>query len=250
MTDIRTLLREAAPQAKSEPEITALVRRASIRRRARRRVTATVLSVTCIAAIAAGVLATGPQSKASQHRVAIQPATGESTTPTAAAPSADVLPFSPQPNFKGTLANGMYPPWPQLHVTLLVQTEAVTAGTTIQGDMLVTNGGNKPIARAPGRSCAASFVVALESPTYKPAIAWAADACELSPGVPVPVWAPGVTSVPFTISTTYTCGGQPSTADPCTDHWPPLLPPGTYHTFVASNGMALPQPRSVNVTVR
>ena len=249
MTGIRSLLRDNAPRPESEADITELARQARSRRRTRLRLLAAITTA-CVAAATVGVLL-GNQHKQTAHRVAITPLSGSTTVPTSIAPSTRLLPFSPEPDYKGTLpADGMYPAWPQLHVSVHLQTESVTAGTAIEGQLIVTNNGTQPIARAPGRSCSASFIVVLESPTYTPQIAWAASACILRPSTPEPVWPPGVTSIPFTIITNYsTCGGRPLTITCRPDGGPPPLPRGAYHTFVASNGMALPQPQPITVTL-
>ena len=205
-----------------------------------------------ILVVAFGVDACASTRNASQIQgPRASPTTTSSTTATSSPPTpGQVLPFSPHPDFAGPLPDGMWPAWPQLHVALHLQETHAKSGTPIAGELLVTNDGSQPIARAPGRSCSTTFVVALESPTYTPDIAWTAAACTLGPGTPEPVWPPGLTTIPFTIITTYNgCGGQPQTI-PCAPHGgPPALPSGTYHTFVDSNGMALPQPAQLTVTL-
>jgi hypothetical protein len=160
----------------------------------------------------------------------------------------ETLPYSPRPSTAGSV-DGLSPAWPQLHATVHLKTQRVTAGTSIEGDLLVTNDGHESIARAPAGSCSADFVVVLDSRTYKPVIAWPAMGCEVPWTGPQPVWPPGLTKVSFTVSTTYSsCGGLHS-AVPCPSHGFPPLPPGTYHTFVAAIEMALPQPAPVTVTL-
>jgi hypothetical protein len=172
-----------------------------------------------------------------------------SARPKATTPSATILPASPHPVGAGDLsADGLLPAWPQLHDRLVLKTTEVSAGTTsVSGTLVVVNDGRRAINLS--RGCRPSYVVVLTSRTYEPTVAWAM-VCSVRPFL----MAPGRNRLPFSISTTYlSCGPPPNTPSdpPCLDHpmRPPPLPAGRYRAVLRGDGLALPPPPSVSITL-
>jgi hypothetical protein len=137
-----------------------------------------------------------------------------------------------------------------LSTQVMLEVTQVRAGTPIKGTIVVTNTTGRSIAAPAG--CAISYEVVLTSPRYKPIVAWPAD-CEYNRRS-ASSFAPGVTKMAVTVSTTYlACGGQgPSdpTMPPCAGAGLPPLPAGVYYTELVSNGTEiLPIPPAVRVTL-
>jgi hypothetical protein len=156
------------------------------------------------------------------------------------------LPASPHPGHH--LPHGLLPAWRQIHDRIHLDRTTVVAGSTIKGTLIVTNSARRVVDLAQG--CRPSYVVALSSPTYAPQVAFAST-CNHRPFV----LHPGRTKLPVKVLTTYLecteSGGDAatSTVPPCTSTSPPPLRPGSYRTLLIGNGLALPQPTPVVVTL-
>jgi hypothetical protein len=159
------------------------------------------------------------------------------------------LPASPHPRQR--LAHGLLPAWPQVHDHLVVHKTTVRAGRAIEATLVVSNTGG-PVNLTTG--CRPSYAVALSSPTHKPTVAFRATCNGRSFIV-----RSGTTRLHVKIATTY--GGCSATNGTAFSTFPvcirepsgrlaiPPLPPGRYTTVLVGTDLALPQPRSIAITL-
>ena len=157
--------------------------------------------------------------------------TGSSTTTTTAPP----LPGG----------YGLTTPDSSLTDRIVLKSSRTTAGQSIDGTLLVFNHGAAAINLNKG--CRPSVVVALTNSKYVPQVAFAAD-CSSQPLVIIP----GANRLPVEVVTTYLeCQqvGSVSTEPACVASGAPPLPAGSYDAVLVGNGLALPEPQPVPVTL-
>jgi hypothetical protein len=156
------------------------------------------------------------------------------------------LPASPHPRHR--MSEGLLPAWPQLHDHLVVHKKKVRAGQTIHGTLVVMNRGRRSIDLNAG--CGVKYTVVLHRPTSPPPTVGFFDTCT---GRDFLI-RPGRNDLKVQIITTYRgCTETPSQATAthpaCTSSGPPPLPLGRYATVLVGTALALPQPRSVTITL-
>jgi hypothetical protein len=141
--------------------------------------------------------------------------------------------------------NGLTPAAGVLSDRIVLKSRRIASGQSIGGSLLVVNHGGAPINLT--KMCRPDFVVALTSSSYTPIVAWAAN-CS---GLPF-IIAPGTNRLPLKVITTYlgcSQGGRPSTEPKCTSTGPPPLPTGNYDAVLFGDGLALPKPQPISVTL-
>jgi hypothetical protein len=128
-------------------------------------------------------------------------------------------------------------------------TRTLATGTTIQGQVVVTNATGAEITAG---GCGSLFAVALVSPSYTPNIVWPTCGQQLT----IPV---GASSYPVTISASWSdCTNDPPpvatlpgiTLQQCVDGHPPDLPPGPYEAHLFQVTHVVPDADPVPVLVQ
>ncbi len=140
---------------------------------------------------------------------------------------------------------GLIPAVSGLSDRIVLNSTRITSGQSIGGALLVVNHGTVPINLT--TSCRPDYVVVLTSSTYTPQVAWA-TVCSGRPFIV----APGTNRLPLHVITTYLgCrqGGPPSTEPRCLSSGPPPLPAGDYDAVLVGDGLALPKPQPIAVTL-
>jgi len=140
---------------------------------------------------------------------------------------------------------GLVTPDPSLTTQIVLSSTRIASGHSINGTLLVVNRGTIPINLT--KACRPDFVVALTNSNYVPQVAFA-TVCS---GRPFTI-APGANHLHVDVTTTYLgCrqGGSPSTVPNCLSDEPPPLPAGNYDAVLIGDGLALPEPRPVPVTL-
>jgi hypothetical protein len=142
---------------------------------------------------------------------------------------------------------GLKPASRALSDRLIFSRTAVVAGVRIKGTLLVVNHGSKPINLNHG--CRPAYEVVLTGRHYRPSLALA-DICSVKPFI----LRPGRNLLPFTLLTTFqTCAGKKDLASGEHACLPgprmPPLPAGHYSAVLVGDGLALPAPVPVAVTL-
>ncbi len=143
---------------------------------------------------------------------------------------------------------GLMPASPALADRLILTGTDVASGVAIKGTLLVINHGRKAINL--NRGCRPKYEVVLTAPHYLPAIAFPAD-CSGQPFI----IKPGPNRIGVTVLTTYlACSGSKHLMHgehACLrgNRMPPL-PAGRYRAVLVGDGLPLPAPASVAVTLR
>lgn len=164
---------------------------------------------------------------------------GQSAGPTTSHPS----PTTTAPPLPG--GYGLIPAGRGLSDRIVLNSTRIASGRPIGGALIVVNHGAVPINLT--KTCRPNFVVVLTSSTYTPQVAWPSD-CAVGPFT----IAPGTNRFPVQVTTTYLgChqSGPPSTVPRCLSSGPPSLPAGNYDAVLVGNGLALPKPQPVAVTL-
>ena len=94
------------------------------------------------------------------------------------------------------------------------------------------------------KTCRPDFLVVLTSSSYTPLVAWAAD-CTAAPFI----IASGTNRFPIQVATTSLQCRQGGPSANCLANGPPSLPAGNYDAVLVGNGLALPKPQPVAVTL-
>jgi hypothetical protein len=142
---------------------------------------------------------------------------------------------------------GLMPASPALSDRLILSKTDVATGTPIKGTLLVVNDGRTPINLNHG--CRPKFAVVLAGRHYRPSVAFSAE-CSVKPFI----LRPGPNRFRITVMTTYLmCAGKKDLASgehAClAGHRMPPLPAGHYRAFLVGDGLALPAPIPVAVTL-
>jgi hypothetical protein len=162
-------------------------------------------------------------------------------------------PSSDQPTVRSTTTTapplpggyGLVAPDPSLTDRMTLSPTRVSSGHSVDGTLVVVNHGTVPVNLT--HVCRPDFEVALTNSNYVPQVAWAAD-CLARPFIIVP----GVNRLPFQVTTMYLACAQSglSPNDPaCLPTGSPPLPVGNYVAVLVGNGLALPEPRPISVTL-
>lgn len=133
---------------------------------------------------------------------------------------------------------------PRLADRIVLARVSAPAGRTIAGTLIVTSRASAAINR--NRPCRPDYVVALSNGHYQPDVAWA-SVCR-----PEPLTIqPGVNRLPISVLTTYLSCGQPGSTPvaACLNHTVANLPAGTYWAVLFGDGLPLPAPSPVMVTL-
>lgn len=140
--------------------------------------------------------------------------------------------------------SGLSPADPHLSDRLVLTTVRVPAGVTINGTLVVTNHGPKPINLNHG--CAPHYEVALTNRHYRPTVVVPTECADR----PL-LLEPGINRFPITVITTYLACGSPGTASvpACENQTAPNLPVGKYEAVLFGEGLALPAPTPVLVAL-
>jgi hypothetical protein len=129
---------------------------------------------------------------------------------------------------------------------IVLKSSRTTAGRPIDGTLLVFNHGAAAINLNKG--CRPSFVVALTNSKYVPQVAFAA----VCSSAPLNI-APGTNTLPISITTTYLQCQPVGSSGPdhpaCVGDEAPPLPIGSYDAVLIGDGLALPEPQPVPVTL-
>ena len=136
-------------------------------------------------------------------------------------------------------------PDPSLTDRIVLKSSRTTAGQSIDGTLLVFNHAAAAINLT--KTCRPSFVVALTNSRYVPQVAFPA-VCSSQPLVIVT----GMNRLPVKVTTTYLeCqqGGSVSAGPACVANEAPPLPAGSYDAVLVGDGLALPEPQPVPVTL-
>jgi hypothetical protein len=134
---------------------------------------------------------------------------------------------------------------PDVFAQIELAPNEVTAGTTIHGQVVVTNNTGAAISAT---GCQSLFQVALSSPTYTPQILWLS--CAQTMSIPV-----GTSSYPVTIETRLLgCVHGPETHNSsefplCVNGQAPPLPAGDYEARLYQSPQVVPDPDPVHVRV-
>jgi hypothetical protein len=139
---------------------------------------------------------------------------------------------------------GLVPAPQGLTVRLVLSRTSVTAGTPIQGTLVVTNPGEKPVNLNHG--CRPQYAVALTRPGFPPEVGFPA-LCGLRPFI----IKPGQNRLPITVLTTYgACSPEATGTVPACRHGRQVMPPlapGRYRAVLVSTGLPFPAPAAVPV---
>lgn len=129
------------------------------------------------------------------------------------------------------------PPARALSSVIDLPSTTLVDGTTVDGDLVVTNHSDKTINLTEG--CKPFWSVGLQSPTI-PFNPMEPTVCELTPFL----LAPGANRLPFSFQVRYLgCSTNPESSSlsdpPCVGTEPPPLPPGSYEAVLVSQSPAL-----------
>jgi hypothetical protein len=146
-------------------------------------------------------------------------------------------------------ATGLVPAPPGLTDRLVLRQTHVTAGTVIQGELIVTYQGRRPINL--NRGCRPQYAVVVTNHRVPPRVGFAA-ACGMAPFV----IEPGENRLAVTVATTYlSCtydARQTTSSLPACLHGQqvmPSLPAGHYEAVLVGDGLPLPVPAPVPVSL-
>jgi hypothetical protein len=147
---------------------------------------------------------------------------------------------------------GLVPASKDLSARLVIPDRATKAGTTLTGELVITNKSKQPIDLVGPDQCEPRFAVVLTNKQIPPEVAFAKDCV----GARFTV-APGQHRFLFGVITSYQgCSAAPPTTVPpdmpgCVGpHGTavPPLPAGKYHAVLVGNGnLALPEPNPVKI---
>jgi hypothetical protein len=148
-----------------------------------------------------------------------------------------------------TTATGLTPAPRGLTDRLVLQQTRVTAGTPIKGWLVVTYRGRAPINL--NRGCRPQYAVVVTNHRFPPDVAFPTD-CSTAPFV----IKPGQNRLAVTVITTYRMCAQEATR--ATSSMPaclhgrqimPSLPPGQYEAVLVGDGLPLPTPAPILVSL-
>jgi len=143
--------------------------------------------------------------------------------------------------------NGLLGASPILHDRIELDSTQVVAGHPMRGTLVVTNSGSSPINLT--RRCYPGFLIELTNKHIPPQVSFNFDCVNRPFLIP-----PGTSRFDMTILTTQGCtasGGTSATPIPTCPPGGglPALPPGQYRAVLVGDGVALPAPRPVPVTL-
>lgn len=166
-------------------------------------------------------------------------------TPSSGISSSGAPTVSPAP----TMATGLVPAPRGLTDRLVLQQTRVTAGTPIKGWLVVTYWGRAPINL--NRGCRPRYAVVVTNDRFPPDVPFPAD-CSTAPFV----IRRGENRLAVTVITTYRMCAQ--VASQATSSMPaclhgrqimPPLPPGRYEAVLVGDGLPLPAPTAIPVSL-